>query len=240
MGCCSNQTKRCRWAEVWRSRNASYRFLGQEYTAWQATFQAQKTLNCAWGLLNSRHDFAVACCRRWSERDKEETSVGQPGELVAPARGTGSRPVLVQIFFLFMATEGQVGKLHSPSSQEWKWKSPPSFSLRHGAQSFSSRVSARRRAKCMDFSKPQIVISLPDAATENAGTGFWKMQRTNSLISKNLRAGSTLFATVHNSSSAFALACPTCAVGHFAASSVVPSRFSLIVCTSPQFARLQR
>ena len=133
--------------DVWRSRNASYRLLGPDFTAWHATSQAQKTsalitwTECSAVVMISLQWHAVVV----GLRDKEETSVGQPGELVATARGTGSSPRLSSDFlFAAAATERYVGNLRSPSGRELRWKSPPSVSLHHGAQSFSSRVSARR------------------------------------------------------------------------------------------------
>ena len=119
------------------------------------------------------------------------------------------------------------------------------FNMEHRA----SRAGLARDAHCMDFSKPQMIISLPDAslalpdaATENAGKGFWKMQRTNKHQEISEQGGEgqgcSVLGTVlricfdlPNVRALLAISLPR---------RVVPSRFSLIVCTSLGFVKSRR
>ena len=111
----------------------------------------------------------------------------------------------------------------------------------------ASRAGLARDAHYMDFSKSQMIISLPnsslalpDAATENAGKGFWKMQRTNKHQETSEQGGegqgcSVLGAVLRicfylpNVRALLAISLPR---------RVVPSRFSLIVCTSLGFVKV--
>jgi hypothetical protein len=162
--------------------------------------------------------------------------VGQPGELVAAARGTGSRPVLVQIL-CSRRPKDRSENCTRQAGGNWGGNGLlQAFNMEHRA----SRAGLARDAHCMDFSKPQMIISLPDAATENAGKGFWKMQRTNRHQETSEQGGEGQGCSVLGTVLRICFDLPN--VRALLAMSlprrVVPSRFPLIVCTSLGFVKV--